>query len=44
MKNEIDEKKVYVAPAMKEVELAHRANLLDGSDPSDPPEHGGEFD
>ena len=38
--NEIEQKKEYVAPAIKIVELKRQANLLQGS--GDPPIWGGE--
>ena len=42
MKNEIEQKKGYTAPAMGVIELKHQARLMESS-PTDPPLYGGEL-
>ena len=43
MNNEMEQKKIYEAPAMEEVEFLHKGNLLENGSPEPEPEYTGEF-
>ena len=43
MNNEMEQKKVYEAPTMEEVEFLHKGSLLQDGSPDPEPTHNGEF-